>query len=211
MRTTAIAGGPGFIADHSSVERNSGRQVAWELVGADRQTTQGQIVRLAAAAYEAEYSLSVAELAGAIEKGVTLHFASGDAKLTAPAAAGDTSIDVEPLATDLDDGDTARIAGSGGKRLVAGTAVDEDVVGSIRRIFPTYDGTGCIGLLATDANELSDVESLSGYGVITHAKVYEALLPDASGSPRELDADLKSALTDLGFSFEQYSDNTATV
>jgi len=211
-RTTGIVGGPGFIQDHSSVERNSGRQVAWEKVSAAYQNTQGQTVRLSAGAYEGEYSLSVEALTGPISNGTMLYFAGGGtAILTAAAAAGDTSIDVQPLTADIDDADVAVISGSGGKRIPAGTVVDEDVVGDVRRIFPTSDGSAAIGVIETDANELSQVEALSGYGVITHARVYEGLLPDATGSPRALPYGMKAQLEALGFSFEPYTDNTATV
>ena len=52
------------------------------------------------------------------------------------------------------------------------------------------------------------VAAKSGYGVIRGGSLYETLLPDASGSPRELAAAIKTELAanSLGFLFSKYED-----
>lgn len=93
---------------------------------------------------------------------------------------------------------------NGVKRIPAGTVMGE-LLGSGKispRVVTTNPAT-CI--LLTDANEESDTDSLTGYGIARGGSFYEALLPDASGSPRVLASAVK---TELGsrFVFEKFID-----
>ena len=54
-------------------------------------------------------------------------------------------------------------------------------------------------LLKTPAIENSRVEAESGYGAYTAGVVYETYLPDASGVPRVLGAELKAKLSKFTF------------
>lgn len=69
-----------------------------------------------------------------------------------------------------------------------------------------------MGLLATAADEESESDSLSGYGVLVGGVFYENLLPDATGTPKVLDpvykAELQAAGVGTGFAFRQYGDTT---
>lgn len=87
--------------------------------------------------------------------------------------------------------------GAAGKRKVpAGTVI---AFGASGKIVPPTVNAGAVTngpcyVLRTDIEEDSPVASLSGYGVITGGNLYETLLPDASGTPRTLAAELKTAL-----------------
>lgn len=217
-RTTSKAASPAFIVDPQSVVRNNGRQIDWTKVSDDRRTTPGFVVTTSGAALAAATAIPVVALAGAIKKDTILDFTgTGEyARVSADVAAGATSIPVEALDAGVESGDTAIVPGSGDKFLPAGTVLVEATSGSgqsvVKKVSPRVGGSGtAVGLLATDANEKSTVEAKSGYGVITGAKVYETLLPDAAGSPRTLDSTIKSELAALpdGFSFESYTDSSA--
>jgi hypothetical protein len=212
-RTTGTIGGPGFVADHSSVERNSGRQVAWDLVGENRRTTAGQTVTLAAAALAAATSITVDPLTAHLADNTVLDFGGGKfARINNAAGydAGDTALTVDAIPTALAGTESAIVSGSGQKALAAGTVVAERDTSGVLEIYPAVDsGDASIGVIETDANELSQVEAISGYGVITHGKLYEALLPDATGTPRAIPATQRTELLALGFSFEPYTDTSA--
>ncbi len=214
MRTTGNAGRPAFVVDPGSVVRNSGRQVDWAKVGEDRRLTAGQTVKLSAAAIAGATSISFIALTAALPSGTVLNFTGVNkfAQTTAAAAVGATSVAVAALPEALAINDEAIVVGSGAKVLRAGTVLVETVTGNVRKVSPRVGGTGtATGLLATDANEGSTVESASGYGVFTGGKFYESLLPDAAGTPRVLDATIKAELVALpdGMSFESYTDSSA--
>lgn len=135
-RTTYNLGGAGFIAVHSSIVRDSGRQIDWANVGA-----------------------------GYID------------------------------------------AASGKKVLKAGTVCGE-LLGT-GKISPRVLTTNpAAGILETDAVEGDTTVPASGYGFIRGGAVYEALLPEATGSPRVLAAAVKTELNaaGMGFDFQKWQD-----
>lgn len=71
--------------------------------------------------------------------------------------------------------------------------------------------TGAIGLIETGANEDSDTDALTGYGLLIGGVFYENMLPDASGSPKVLPSAYKAELQTVGvgtgFSWQTYADN----
>lgn len=101
-------------------------------------------------------------------------------------------------------------AATGKKVLPAGTVIGELLgAGKISpRVLTTNPATG---LLATTAIEGDRSAALSGYGVIVGGVIYEALLPDSSGSPKVLAAAIKTELGTAGctFKWELYTDNRA--
>lgn len=66
------------------------------------------------------------------------------------------------------------------------------------------------GILATNASEHNNTDAVTGYGVIRSGSIYENLLPEATGTPKEIESDWKDELIAAGgfWMFEQYSDNT---
>lgn len=98
-------------------------------------------------------------------------------------------------------------ATTGKKVLKAGTAVG-DTLGA-GKVSPRVAATNAaIGLLETDAVEGDTNAPLSGYGLIIGGAVFETLLPDSTGNPRTLDANIKTELNaaGTGFAFLAYSD-----
>lgn len=161
-RTTYNLGRAPFIADHSSITRNGGRQIDWDQVpgkyrsSAVAVTANGAVVKGATSItvdalpgavpkdaildfgeWDAvtvtvsdgsitagDTTLGVAALSGPIPKGTYLEFSGGGyAVLDAAAAAGATSLTVEPLAASAalpGDAETATFAG--GRKLAKTTA-----------------------------------------------------------------------------------------
>jgi hypothetical protein len=93
---------------------------------------------------------------------------------------------------------------TGKKSLPAGTLVAVIPSGGTAGKLAPWDATAIDGvvtkfeLLATRAAEDDQNAALSGYGTIVGGVVYENLLPDASGSPRALTSDQKTALVAVG-------------
>lgn len=89
-----------------------------------------------------------------------------------------------------------------------GEKIDLDAAGT-GKISPRVDGTNpAIGLLIGPAVEGDISAAKSGYGLIRGANVYEALLPDATGTPRLLPDDIRSELVanGAGFLFTTFQD-----
>ena len=100
-------------------------------------------------------------------------------------------------------------ATTGKKVLPAGTVVGE-LLGT-GKVSPRVVTTNpAMGFLLQTAVEDSPAAASSGVGVMLGGPVYEALLPDASGTPRVLAAAIKTelaaAVTSTGFSFHVYED-----
>lgn len=198
---------------------------------------------------QGQTSLSVDALTGPVPNGTVLDFGTGkQAKMTAAAAEGATSITVEALDTALADNDaatyqggrklakvkadavagattltveklqfaiaddaeaTSDYTGSGDKRMIpAGTVMARLTSG---KLIPRRDVTGseeACGLLASDADEKSQFDAKSGYGLVVGGTVYENLMPDADDSGN-LAAGYKTELAanTLGFLFFDYEDS----
>lgn len=84
--------------------------------------------------------------------------------------------------------------GTAGKRVVpSGSAVKLSVAG---KIVPADGANGSETLfMFSDAREDVTSDSVSGYGLVTGGNLYEAFLPDASGSPRVLAAGIKATVS----------------
>lgn len=89
------------------------------------------------------------------------------------------------------------------KRLPGGTLMQLNAAG---KMIP-HDGTATSPafILQSGAAETSRTDALSGYGFFTGGNFYEALLPNAAGTPRVLTANQKTALG-ARFFMQLYSD-----
>ena len=95
-----------------------------------------------------------------------------------------------------------------GKKFIKAGTVVGDTLGA-GKISPRVVTTNpAKGILATDAVEGSEQHSLTGYGMLIGGAVYEALLPQSTGSPRTLDSAIKTELNaaGTGFAFIKYAD-----
>lgn len=209
-RTTLTVGRSGFIADPGSIVRNDGRQIDWAGIG-NEYKQGGFIITAPAGAAAAATSIVIAASPGPIPAGTLLDWTGAGevAVVTADAATGATSVSVEALDAAIEAADTATVSGTGDKVLKGGTAVG-DAASTTGKLRPRVVTTNpAIGLLATDAIENDPSAALSGYGVIIGGAVYEALLPDATGSPRTIAAGIKTELNaaGTGFAFLLYADD----
>ena len=83
----------------------------------------------------------------------------------------------------------AKFGTAGTRKIPSGTVCGLNVSG---RAIPWT--TGVALLLRSDAYEDSPTAAISGYGFVTGGNVYEAVLPDAAGTPKVLTAPQKAAL-----------------
>lgn len=212
--TTSIISRLPFVADPSSIDRNSGRQIDWDAIpDSSRETAQTTFtVTMDASALAAATSLTVVALPAFLPSGTVLDFGTNKyARTTANAEAGATSLAVAAIPTALAGTETATVvstAYSGPKLLSAGTVVGDLAGGG--KLRPRVVTTNpAIGILEVTAREDDPAAALTGYGVLIGGHFYENLLPDASGSPKVLATAIKTELNanGTGVSFEQYGDN----
>lgn len=201
---------PPWVADDHSLMRDTGRQIAWELLTDIFRHGAVKVTVTTLAAID-DVSLLVTPLLGDLLKGEVIQFGPKKfARLTADAPAGDNQLDVEPLAVAIAANDVGYSAGDGGWFVPSGEEMD---LLSDGRVLPSIIGTGgvtCYGLLITNANAAAS-DASSGYGVATQCQVYENLLPRSSGGPpKTISGTHKTELLARGgaWVFLQYSDNT---
>jgi hypothetical protein len=210
-----------FVSDHGSVARwGGGRQIAWDRVGEQYRRVPGArvVVGGAGAAQGAVAIPLAAPLAIPLAAGLLLDF--GGVKRARVAAggyaAGAANIPVDALPAALAAADVAVVRGEGPKQLKASTVVSQQADG---RVFPRADADivavpteTAHGVLETNADEGSQSDALTGYGVFNGGGMFETLMVDATGGPpKVLPAAWKNELNaaGTGFAFEQYSDNRA--
>jgi len=214
-RTTRNTSRPSFIVDRTSVKRDTGRQIDWDLI--TEAYGYGAVpVQLNGAASAAAVAIVVDPITAPIPAYTTIRFGADEfARLTESAEVGETNLTVDPLVSALEDNDVgyADVDAYPGRKIPAGTVVD---LLSSGMVVPSALGTGggvtAYGILLTDAEEMSDSDAASGYGVAIMAAVYENLLPEATGGPpKVIDANWKTELLARGgaWMFLQYEDNTA--
>lgn len=201
---------PAFVVDPHSIMRDTGRQIDWSALADPQKYKYGSAaVTLNGAVSIDDTDATVDALTKAIPAGTLLYF--GEAKeylrVTADAAVGDTSIDVQASPAAIEDNDVAYYGGDGGNYIKAGTVMDLLANGKIVPAAEGSAGVTAYGLLLTDADEDSKVDSATGYGVVTQGQIYDNLLPEsASGSL----ATWKTELLARGgaWMFMTYADNT---
>ena len=102
---------------------------------------------------------------------------------------------------------------NGKKEIPAGTVMSEDDNG---QVYPRADAdTGTnpthTARFIAETNMVEDEKeaALSGYGMILGGAFYENLLPDSTGTPKQLPADFVTELraSGTGYAFEQYTDS----
>lgn len=211
-KSTIYASAPNFVADPLSITRNGGRQIDWTRVtNAYRAGTTYTITVGSGGAIATATTVPVTALPVALPVGAVLDFTGAGkfAILTAPAAAGATSITVEALDAALTAGNTATrtVSYSQSKVIPAGTVMCELSGGLIvpRAIRPGSETA--IGLLystATEAAFMPNSDALTGYGIILGGVIYENLLPETITSYK---TELTTAGVGTGFSWQTYADS----
>lgn len=171
MRTETNLAQGGYIADPSSVDRESGRQIDWTQVTEAYRASKVEI-EVATNASADDEEIEVIATPVDLPVGTSLYFGGSKkfARLTAFAAAGSTTLTVEALPTALVDGDKAVVGGAGEKLVKAGTVMAEVVsTGKIipRAIIPSeratvaqaFSGTGNGVLTLADPASAQDVKA----------------------------------------------------
>lgn len=129
---------------------------------------------------------------------------------------GDTSITVDGADVTIPDNSVAYVdvlPRTTGKKVRAGTVMDELSDG---RVVPSALNTSAvtaIGILETDAEEDSRTDAATGYGLLQGGYFYENLLPEAdTNTPSVINSTWKTELLARGgfWQFKQYSDNTVS-
>ena len=175
-----------------------------------------KFARLTADAVATDTALTVAALPTALVSTNTATYKGGElvAFLDAAAAAGDTTVSVEEVPVPIPDNAEAILplpVGyeiERGRHVKAGTVVDLNSDGKIVPSSLNTGGLTAYGILLTNADEFSETDSASGYGVVVSASVYENLLPDQSGGT--INGTWKTELLARGgwWLFGPYADNT---
>jgi len=212
-RTRRNISRPAFIVDPNSIVRGTGRQIDWDVV--DERYNHGAFqVEVSADAAADAVVLPVIALRQDVPKYTVIYFGADKyARVTADAEAGAVQLDVEALTTALVDGDIGYVDGDnvGGGHIPAGTWVDLLDNGKVvPSALNTGGGVTAYGILETNADELSQTDAASGYGVILGGAIYENLLPEADPATGQVTAAWKTEARARGgaFIFEQYEDDT---
>jgi hypothetical protein len=175
-----------------------------------------KFARLTADAAAGAVTITVAAIPTALAGGETATFKGGAqvAFVETAADAGATTVAVEELPLSIADNAQAVVQQAidfelqRGKHLPAGTVLDLTAAGKVvPSSLNTGGGVTAYGILATNADEFSETDAASGYGVITSASVYENLLPDNANAAF---ATWKTELLARGgfWLFQTYADNT---
>lgn len=205
--TTARVSKPAFVVDPASLVLSSGRQWSWADVPDSYKNSLGNKFIPGGTVYSEKADGQMVPRAAATTL-TSVVVASNVA--TATKAAHGLSV-----------GDVVYIAGSNlsyvnGQKTVA-TVPTADTF-TYAAVGADATATGTItsnrvakGITATNATENSKSDSASGYGTIVGGNLYENLLPEATGTPKVLDAQVKTELNaaGTGFAFEQYQDTRA--
>lgn len=179
----------------------------------------GEFAELTADAAAGATDITVAALEVAIESGDTAPVPAVREilRVATAAAVGATAITVDGADMPIESGDIAYYGGTigstgAGKFVPAGTVMDLQADGQIVPSALGSAGLTAYCLLATNADEDSRTDSMSGYGVILAGQIYENLLPETDGAvPSVISSTWKTELRARGGSwmFHQYSDDTA--
>lgn len=162
-------------------------------------------------------SITVDAIPTALAGAETATFEGGAviAIVDAAAEAGATTVTVEDLQYAIANDSEAIVPGyvgneqTRGRHLPAGTILDLTADGKVVPSSLATSGLTAYGILATNADEYSETDSATGYGVLVSGSFYENLLPDAGH------ASLSTWKTELlargGFwLFQDYEDDTAS-
>jgi hypothetical protein len=157
-------------------------------------------------------SVDIQPLKEPLRRGDIIQFGAGEyITLAADADQGAITLSTEPLVSALEDADTGYAGGKGGYSVPAGTEVDLLASGKVVPSSLGSAGVTCYGILLTRAVQDDPSEAITGYGIITQGQIYENMLPEATGTPKVLNATHKTELLNRGgaWIFLQYADNTA--
>jgi hypothetical protein len=164
-------------------------------------------------------SLATRAIPTALAGAETATFKGGEkvAVVDVAAAAGATAVSVEEVPLPIPDNAEAILPGpinfetSTGRRVLAGTVVDLLSSGKVVPSSLATGGVSAYGILETNANEDSETDAATGYGVLVSGSFYENMLPDNDGgTPPAIPSAYKTELLARGgfWLFDQYGDNT---
>lgn len=206
-RTTTYASAPLFVADNNSTDRNTGRQIDWSRVPDTYRAGTRYTITATEPAIATATSITVAALPVALPTGTLLNFSGAGevAELSAPAAAGDTSISVVALDAAIEDNDTATyvVSYSNAKVIEAGTVMCQLTSGKMVPRAARPGSEEAMGLLIATATEGNNSDALTGYGVFIGGVFYENLLPETITSYK---TELESNGT--SYAWQTYADDT---
>lgn len=200
---------PPFVVDPHSIMRETGRQIAWDLL-TDMFRVGGQKITVTTIAAVDAPSVLISPLVSNLPKGSDIYLGPKKfVRLTADALAGDATLTVAPLATALAVNDTGYAGGSGDFSVPAGEEMDLLADGRIVPSVLETAGVTCYGIMETSANGAPS-DAATGYGIIVQGQLYENLLPRSSGTPKVISSTHKTELLARGgaWMFFQYADNT---
>lgn len=198
-----------WVVDMTSLIRDTGRQIDWDLI-TNKYSRGSFTVKLAEAVEVGETEVTVDALPEALKKGDILEFPSGFLKLDADAEKDETTITVvAPLNALADDEEAIAISAlyegqnRGALFIPESTICVEVDAATNRKIVPVDmhpDGDAADGqwmVLLTNAKNDSKTDAETGYGVTFAGVLYENLMSDAINniaSPGNLPAAYKTAL-----------------
>ncbi len=172
---------------------------------------------LSADAAAAATSIAVLAIPTALVDNDAATFQGGQilAVVDAAADAGATTVTVEDLPLGIADDAEAILPGIvgdssiRGRHLPAGTFLDLTAAGKVVPSSLGTSGLTAYGVLATNADEYSETDSATGYGVIVSGELYQTLLPEADHASL---ATWKTELLARGgwWLFQTYADNTVS-
>jgi hypothetical protein len=211
-RTTTYMNTLPFVADAGSITRDNGRQIDWDQVPEKYRSTAFAVTTTGVVA-AAAVSIPVVALPQAVKAGQLLYFGdpTESVRVTTAAAAGATSLAVDSVATQIESGDIAYVAGSGAKTIKSGTVM---ALLSTKKMVTRADRPGsetASGILETTAIEGERSAASTGYSQILGGVIYENELPEATGGPPKVinstfKTELQTAGVGTGFAFLQYTD-----
>jgi hypothetical protein len=163
------------------------------------------VVVLASAAAAGATTITITEaLTIALEDNDEADFPGGsqNIRLTADAAAGATTLAIEPAPMAIADNDTAQgdYTGTDDFRIIPSGTVMARTTAGLLIPRAVADAETASEILASDAIERSDVDSMTGYGTYVSGLIFENMMPDADGSG-DIVAGWKTELATAGCSF----------
>lgn len=174
-------GSPGFVVDINSIDRNTGRQIDWNVVPDSYKAGVRYTITAPDGAAQGATSIGVTALTVALPLGTMLKFGTAEfAQLTQYAEVGAEDIYVEALPNAIESGDTAPylLSESNEKVIPAGTVMCELANGKIVPRAARPGSEQAIGILWSTASQHSKVAAKTGHGVIVGGVIFENLLPE---------------------------------
>lgn len=195
--------------DEQEMQRGIGGQIDWTLVGRGFAVGTFDVVINGAVAVN-DVVVNIDALAYPLKKGDTITFAAANIHLKADAAAGATSLSTEKVTEIIADnaiGNADKTGPYDERRIKAGTVMARTAGGKLIPRVSAASGETASEVLASDADERSNSDSLSGYGTYVDGILWQNMMPDAVAGV--VSSTYKTELTAAGcrFQYQTYSDS----